>query len=377
MTSLIKNIIHISNQRPKDVFLMCKYISPIIVFEQNGQDYVISWQTSALPQSLAYEIEDEAGRIINGTADTKKDFTLPKLGVGYYHLRLRAENIDTDSLIIIAPTKAYVASAIITPQSPINSLKNLRQVLQEKSDLHYQFPFPRFADLAAVYRRHLSFAIPSEPDNEQALFLALKSRHKINQNFQDWCNRCYDFNKINSYKCKEFAKENQAAINQAASILAEVDTYLQKSKAYLHRQGRKVIAYVSNLTAADYQSFEGWQNRKLLKNKLCVADKNFVPYDSQSLKENFYRPIIAKVRAAMQGSDVLYIADFAGLEKNLCTDFPFPDKEETYASQALLAILKIESRRHRCAIMATTSSKLSAEFLAQCQASGIIFCVPE
>lgn len=352
---------------------MSKYISPIIVFEQNGQTYTVFGQSSDMPQSFAYEIEDEAGRIINGVADTDKDFILPKLDVGYYHLRLHAENIDTDSLLIIAPMKAFQASTIITPQSPISSLKHLRQVLQEKSDLHYHFPFPRFADLAAIYRRHLSFAAPQEPDSKQALFLALKSRHKINRDFQDWCNHCYDFNKINSYKCKEFAKENQEAVNQAASILAEVDTYLQKSKAYLHRQGRKVIVYISRLTAADYQSFEGWQNRKILKNKPCITDKNFVPYDSQNLMENFYRPIIEKVRAAMQGSDVLYIADFAGLEKNLCSDFPFPHKKEQYDTDVLLAILKIESRRHQCSIMATTTLELSAEVIIKSQNSGIIF----
>lgn len=352
---------------------MTNYVSLISVFEQNGQAYILSWQTQTMPQSLAYEIEDEYGRIISGSIETSTDFTLPKLGVGYYHLRLQDKDNQQDSLIIIAPQKAYETHTTITPQPPINSLKQLRQVLQEKSNLHYFFPFPRFADLAAIYRLGLFSENNNADVSEYALFLALKKQYKINRDFQDWCNRCYDFNKINSYKCKEFARQNSKNIAQAAGIIAEVQTYLQKSKNYLHRQGNKVISYLSMLTAADYQSFEGWQNKKILLSKPCRKNKNYVPYDSQMLTENFYCPIIEKIRIAMQETDVLMINDFECLERNICENIPFSDKEEKYNTDILLAILKIESRRNRCAIMATTTSEISADFLIQSQKSGIIF----
>lgn len=356
---------------------MINYISPISVFEQNGQAFIISWQTQALPQSLAYEIEDEYGRIISGNIETSSDFILPKLGVGYYHLRLQAKDDKQDSLIIISPQKAYETQPAITPQTPINSLKQLRQVLQEKSDLHYLSAFPRFADLAAIYRLQLIIENNNADISDYALFLALKKQYKINRDFQDWCNRCYDFNKINSYKCKEFTRQNQKSIKQAAGIIAEVQTYLQKSKNYLHRQGKKVISYLSMLTAADYQNFEGWQNKKMLVSKLCKKNKNYVPYDSQLLTANFYHPIIEKIRIAMQNTDVLVMEDFECLEQNICEDFPFPDKKEKYDTNVLLAILKIESRRNQCAIMATTTSELSADFLMQSQNSGIIICARE
>lgn len=356
---------------------MTNYISPISVFEQNGQAFILSWQAQTLPQSFVYEIEDEYGRIINGNIETSTDFTLPKLGVGYYHLRLQAKDDKQDSLLIVAPQKAYMEAKKIEPQTPINSLKQLKQVLQEKSDLHYIFPFPRFADLAAIYRLQL-FSENNKTDIfDYALFLALKKQHKVNRDFQDWCNRCYDFNKINSYKCKEFARQNQKNIEQAAGIIAEVETYLQKSKSYLHRQNRNVISYLSMLTSADYQSFEGWQNKKMLVNKLCKKNKNYVPYDSQILAENFYYPIIEKIRKAMLETDILVVEDFECLEKNICENFPFPDKIEQYDTSVLLAILKIESRRNQCGIMATTTSEISAEFLSQSQKSGIIFCGQE
>lgn len=356
---------------------MTNYVSSISVFEQNGQAYVISWQAQTMPQSLAYEIEDEYGRMISGSIETSTDFTLPKLGVGYYHLRLQAKDDKQDSLIIIAPQKAYMEAKKIEPQTPINSLKQLRQVLQEKSDLHYLFSFPRFADLAAIYRLGLFSENNNAEVSEYALFLALKKQYKINRDFQDWSTRCYDFNKINSYKCKEFARQNTKSIEQAAGIIAEVQTYLQKSKNYLHRQGKKVISYLSMLTAADYQSFEGWQNKKMLLNKLCKKNKNYAPYDSQMLTDNFYHPIIEKIRIAMQDTDVLVISDFECLEQNICEDFPFPDKKEKYDTGILLAILKIESRRNRCVVMATTTSEISADFLAQSQKNGIIFCAQE
>lgn len=356
---------------------MSNYVSPISVFEQNGQDFVLSWQTQTLPQNLTYEIEDEYGRIINGNIETSKDFALPKLGVGYYHLRLLHQNNKQDSLIIIAPQRAYETHTIIKPQTPINSLKQLRQVLQEKSNLHYLSPFPRFADLAAIYRLQLFSKNDKADVSEYALFLALKKQYKINRDFQDWCNRCYDFNKISSYKCKEFARQNTKNIEQAAGIIAEVQTYLQKSKNYLHRQGNKVISYISMLTAADYQSFEGWQNKKMLLSKPCRKNKNYVPYDSQMLTDNFYHPIIEKIRIAMLDADYLMIEDFECLAQNICEDFPFPDKKEKYDTDVLLAILKIESRRNQCQIMATTTSELSADFLVQSQKSGINFCVQE
>ena len=352
---------------------MTNYIPSISVFEQKGQAFVLKWQIQNLPLSFAYEIEDEYGRIISGNIETSKDFTLPKLGVGYYHLRLQADDNKQDSLIIIAPQKALALQTTITQQTPINSLKQLRQVLQEKSDLHYQSPFPRFADLAAIYRLQLFVENNHAEVSEYALFLALKKQHKINRDFQDWCNRCYDFNKINSYKCKEFARQNSNSIEQAAGIIAEVQTYLQKSKNYLHRQGNKVVSYLSMPTAADYQSFEGWQNKKMLLNKPCRKNKNYVPYDSQILAENFYHPIIEKIRNAMQETDALVISDFDCLEQNICEDFPFSDKKEKYDTDILLAILKIESRRNQCAIMATATSDISAEFLALSQKSGIIF----
>lgn len=353
---------------------MTNYVSSISVFEQNGQDFVVSWQAQNLPPILAYEIEDEYGRIIKGNIETSKDFILPKLGVGYYHLRLQDKDNKQDSLILIAPQKTYEAHTTISAQTPINSLKQLRQVLQEKSDLHYLFPFPRFADLAAIYRLQL-FSENNKADiSEYALYLALKKQHKINRDFQDWCNRCYDFNKINSYKCKEFARQNQKSIEQAAGIIAEVQSYLQKSKNYLHRQGNKVVSYLFMLTAADYQSFEGWQNKKMLLNKPCRKNKNYVPYDSQMLTDNFYHPIIEKIRIAMLDADYLMIEDFECLAQNICEDFPFPDKKEQYDTDVLLAILKIESRRNQCQIMATTTSELPADFLAQSQNSGIIFC---
>ena len=356
---------------------MSNYVSTVSVFEQNGQAFVLSWQEQNLPQSFAYEIEDEYGRIISGNIKTSKDFILPKLAVGYYHLRLQAKTDKQDSLIIIAPQKAYGTHTIIKPQPPINSLKQLRQVLQEKTDLHYLFPFPRFADLAAIYRLELFAENNNAEVSEYALFLALKKQHKINRDFQDWCNRCYDFNKINSYKCKEFARQNTRSIEQAAGIIAEVQTYLQKSKNYLHRQGNKVVSYLSMPTAADYQSFEGWQNKKMLLSKPCRKNKNYVPYDSQILTDNFYHPIIEKIRIAMQDTDVLVISDFECLEQNICDDFPFSDKKEKYDTDVLLAILKIESRRNQCQIMAATTSELSADFLAQSQNCGIIFYAQE
>lgn len=353
---------------------MSKYIPTLITFSITGKDYEISWQdTSDLPDVLEYEIEDEFGKIILGTCQSKEKITLPRLTVGYYHLRLKREQILQDSLLLIAPQKAYYQEKIpeITHQ-PISSLQELKSVLQQKEDLHYEVPFPKFSDLLKA------FNLPDIQINQKllpsdlALFLSLKSQYKINRDFQDWSNCCYDFNKINSYKSKDFAKKNETLLLKAESVIEKLQDYLSQSMAFLHKQQKNVISYISMPMAEDYQSFLGWKNRKMLLNKQCKNNLQYVPYDSLIIKENFYNTFIEKVRHAMQQADALFIKNYETLEKNICTNFPFPDKEEKYDTDVLLAILKIESHRHQCMVMANKIN-VSDVFFAQSQKNGIIF----
>lgn len=353
---------------------MREYIPSLITFNITGKDYEIAWQNASnLPNNLEYEIEDEFGKIILGTCNITQKIKLPRLGIGYYHLRIKKEQILQDCLLLISPQRAYVKQDIPNMnKNPISSLKELQSVLQQKTDLHYFSPFPQFADFQSVFNLDLIQGETELLPSDLALFLSLKSQYKINQNFQDWSNCCYDFNKINSYKSKDFAKKNIHLLLKAESVIEKLQAYLRQSIEFLHKQHKKVISYISMPMAEDFQSFLGWKNRKMLLSKQCKNQKQYVPYDSLIMKENFYAPFIEKIRYAMQYADFLIIKDYETLEKNICLNFPFSDKEEKHETDVLLAILKIESHRHQCTVIAQTSENISKNFLDISKKNGIV-----
>ena len=104
---------------------MKEYIPIISVFEQNGQNYVLSWKNGNLPPKVYYEIEDEYGRIIDGEASTAAPFSLPKLGAGYYRIRLKEADEEQTALLIISPQQAFSGTKIKTTDLLLCILANM------------------------------------------------------------------------------------------------------------------------------------------------------------------------------------------------------------------------------------------------------------
>ena len=357
---------------------MSGILPPVITFEQNGKDFTVSFSdANNLPQELEYEIEDEYGRIITEKNPKAPQITLPKLGVGYYHLQIKSAHERQNCLLIVAPQKAYLLSKKIElVSSPAKKLKALYQALLDKTDFHYQVPFPDFAEIMKLYRLK-NFAAQKteilEDKKDFALFLALKEKYAINPDFANWCNCCYDYNKINSYKSKEFSRQNPEILAKTEGCVAHLHLLLDEVQTYLHKHKKNMIAYADSLTYVDYQSFFGWRDRKFLCTKPCKADKTKVAYMTETGVENFYDIFIRNIRDFMAFADILALKDFASLEKNICENAPFPDKKISYDFTALLAILKIESQRNRCSIWTTSLAGLSKEAKRKAQESGIIF----
>ena len=134
-----------------------------------------------------------------------------------------------------------------------------------------------------------------------------------------------------------------------------------------------MIAYADSLTYVDYQSFLGWRDRKILCTKPCKANKTKVAYMPETGVKIFYDIFIRNIRDFMAFADVLVLKDFASLEKNICENAPFPDKEINYDFATLLAILKIESQRNRCGIWTASAINISEKVKRKAQESGIIF----
>lgn len=362
-----------------------KLLSPVYTFRLDGTPLSLTLPMS-FPSSLDYEIEDEYGRIIRGKILQPDPFLLPRLNAGYHLLRLFAEEFRAEALLIIAPLQAYNPSIdyALNYVVPFNSFKTLRQHLASTplDSLHLTAPFPCAADLKAFYR--LLFRQPpsnqsADYEYEHALYLALRAQLPVNQDYNDWANNCFDYNKMTSFKTKEFAKKFAEKIALAGSALSEVERCLQEIATFCRRRLGRIYAHINLPLAVEYTSFIAWRDRKLLLAKnLALPDcKNFVPYSPESLASARYEPFIRLMRSNMSHADILCFDQPLGLVEQLCLDAPFADKLLHYDLPALLAIAAIESHRHRCRIAALDSAKITSTLREQFVSYGIKFISPE
>ncbi len=360
-------------------------LPPVCTFRLDGTLMQLSLPQD-FPAPLAYEIEDEYGRIITGQIAAPADFSLPRLSAGYHLLRLSAPEFQAETLLIIAPLQTFKASEFspLTYGEPFNNFKSLRQKLSREplDSLHITVPFPCAADLKSFYRQ--LFRQPQEEakadfEPEHALYLALRSQYPVNQDYNDWANNCFDYNKITSFKTKEFAKKSADKIAVAALALSEVDTCLREIAAFCRRHNGSVYVHSDLPLAVEYTDFIAWRDRKLLLAKnLALPDyPNYVPYSPEALAAARYEPFIRLLRQSMSHADVFCFDRPNALAEQLCLDAPFEDKLLQYDLKTLLAITAIESHRHHCRIVALRSKELASGTKEQFAAYGIDFISPE
>lgn len=350
-------------------------LSPVYTFTLDGTapGIALPADVSELSARLKYEIEDEYGRKIGGEFLTASHLSLPRLNAGYHHLKISGENLLSEALLLVAPPKVYRSeNKKLSWQPPINNFKSLRRMLSDDNltELHYAYPFPCEEDLAVFFRLIQKKNPPLKNDitydKEQALYLALQSQMPINKDFADWVNNHYDYNKMNSFKTKEFAKKQADLVALGELALKEVDVCLQDITAFCRRRRCPVCIHIDMPLAVNYHEFRAWRDRKLLLSKqVALPDySDYVPYNPQALENAFYEPFISLIRRSMAHADVLCFDNPSSLCRISCLDAPFPDKIIKYNLSALLAIIAIESNRSRCAVTAFNTPELSDELKA-------------
>lgn len=362
-----------------------KLLSPVYTFRLDGTPLSLPLPAEFVSSS-DYEIEDEYGRIIKGSITKTEKFQLPRLNAGYHLLRLSVGKLNAETLLIVAPYKAYCPPVeyALDYAKPFNNFKTLRQHLTSEplNSLHLTVPFPCAADLKAFYRL-LFRQPPVEPtanfDEDLALYLALRAQYPVNQDYNDWANNCFDYNKITSFKTKEFAKKYSDKIALAGTALSEVERCLQEIAAFCRRRSGRVYAHVNLPLAVEYTDYVAWRDRKLLlpKNLTLPDSQNFVPYNPEALAKARCEPYIRLLRSNMSHADILCFDKPQFLAEQLCNDAPFSDKVLQYDLQALLAITAIESHRCRCQVIALDKETLSPVLREQFTSFGIKFILPE
>lgn len=365
--------------------LLQNLLPPVCTFRLDGTPMQLPLPQD-FPTPLAYEIEDEYGRIITGQTVGSADFPLPRLSAGYHLLRFSVAEFQAETLLIVAPLQTYKASdtSPLTYAEPFNNFKSLRQNLSREplDSLHITAPFPCAADLKSFYRqlfRQPQEKAKTEFEPEHALYLALRSQYPVNQDYNDWANNCFDYNKITSFKTKEFAKKSADKIAVAALALSEVDTCLREIAAFCRRHNGSVYVHSNLPLAAEYADFIAWRDRKLLLAKnLALPDyPNYVPYSPEALAAARYEPFIRLLRQNMSHADVFCFDNPQSLAGQFCLDAPFDNKFLQYDLEALLAITAIESHRHRCRIAALQTGDLALQIKEQFASFGVEFILPE
>lgn len=320
------------------------------------------------PSRFEYEIEDEYGRKICGGFSAVPLLSLPRLNAGYHHLRVSGENLSSQSLLLVAPPKMYKSGTTkLAWQSPADSFKSLRRILSDNNltALHYAHPFPCEEDLAMFFRllqkKKTQLKQILGENKEQAVFLALQSQMPVNKDYADWANNHYDYNKINSFKTKEFSKKRTDLVALGELALNEVNGCLRDIAAFFRRRNCPVCAHLNMPLAANIHDFKAWRDRKLLLSRQLSLPEcsDYVPYNPQALENAFYEPFIMLIRQSMANADVLCFDNPFSLCQISCLDAPFPDKIIKYNLSALLAIVSIESNRSRCSVSALNVPELS------------------
>ena len=360
-----------------------KLSSPVYAFRLDGSSIFLPFPKD-VSGDFTYEIEDETGRIITGKFSAAESIPLPRLGVGYYHFKIFNTEKYAECLLIISPLQIYKKTDLeeIKYHQPITGFRELRHKLSDDNllSLHYMVPFPQEDDLLIFYRllqkKHPSLEYIDIADKNKALYLALKASGHLNNDFNSWANQCYDYNKINSFKNKEFADKQADLVSLGKLALNEVDVCMRDITNYCHRHNYITCAHIDFPLAVDYQRYQAWRDRRILLTKKLTDERfsNYVPYNPEMLAEAYYEPFISLIRHAMTYADILFFDNPTALHSVLCQDSPFPDKQIHYDLSAILSIIAIESHRSKC-MVAAKSQELTSELRQQLADYNIIITV--
>lgn len=199
------------------------------------------------------------------------------------------------------------------------------------------------------------------------LFEALLERHSIDGTYNDWRYWPYNYDKINSFHTREFANINKKELDFYAYCHWLADKQLAEVSQLCRELGMKVGLYMDSPIGAAASGVEVWENRDVFAENMGVgapADPmrprgqswGFAPYHPLKLKEAYYEPFIKLIRENMIYAKALRIDHAMGLMRlfwvYFTSDNPVVQGAYVYYTMKdMVAILSIESHRHKCMVI--------------------------
>ena len=203
--------------------------------------------------------------------------------------------------------------------------------------------------------------------NNLCAFEALLEKYSGDGTYNDWRFWPYCYDDINSINTREFAEKNYDLLNFYAYCHWLADCQLKEAADLCKQLNMKIGLYLDSPIGASSSGVEVWENREVFAENMGIgapADPmrprgqswGFAPYHPQKLRINGYAPFIHLIRENMQHAKALRIDHAMGLMRLFWIFFeqnnPVVQGAYVYYNmKELVAILSIESHRHKCMVI--------------------------
>lgn len=304
-------------------------------------------------------------------ADISPYCSISRLFVNYLYVDLKNVQEYQSSIIV----QKMVASEEFTAE-----LKRLREV--EKVDYYHVFALKRkllklmFEEFV---RKNLQINSPRFKEFQDFVQMKGQKLHKLctfeaivetfgkEKPLNDWKRFPQHLQDSNSFAVKDFAEINKNLVNFYAYCHWIADMQLAEIKKLCKDLGMKIGLYLDNPIGASANGFEVWENPQIFAKNMGVgapADLmrpkgqswGFAPYHPQKIAQVAYKPFREMMVENMKYANALRIDHAMGLLRLFWVYFE-PGNPVVqgayvyYKMQDLVAIINIESHRHKCMII--------------------------
>jgi (1->4)-alpha-D-glucan 1-alpha-D-glucosylmutase len=220
-----------------------------------------------------------------------------------------------------------------------------------------------------------------------ALFDALQTHfHARDPQAWGWPMWPEGFQSPDTPQVRAFAAEHAARVDFFAWLQWVADGQLQAAAARCRTEGLSIGLYLDQAVSVDRYGSDAWGARDVLATGASVGappdefnplgqDWGLPPLKPVALRETGYALFIDTLRAGMRGAGALRIDHVMGLTRLFCMPpgaTPADGAYVHYPAEEMLAIVALESQRHRCMVIGEDLGTVSDETRHLLQRFGLL-----
>ncbi|MDN4592008.1 malto-oligosyltrehalose synthase, partial [Xenophilus aerolatus] len=220
-----------------------------------------------------------------------------------------------------------------------------------------------------------------------ALFDALQTHfHALDPEAWGWPVWPEGFQSPDTPQVRAFAAEHAARVDFFAWLQWVADVQLQAAAARCRAEGLAIGLYLDQAVSVDRYGSDAWGARDVLATGASVGappdefnplgqDWGLPPLKPVALRETGYALFIDTLRAGMRGAGALRIDHVMGLTRLFCMPpgaTPAEGAYVHYPAEEMLAIVALESQRHRCMVIGEDLGTVSDETRHLLQRYGLL-----